>query len=74
MEITTFSDPPSVVISPAIRRTFPVGALTNERLRFALDVELKEYTSVCNHCAVGCNLTLGTRAAPGAAALGNLCV
>jgi NADH-quinone oxidoreductase subunit G len=40
----------------------PVGALTTTDFRFrARPWELTNVPSVCSHCAVGCNFTLGTR-------------
>lgn len=40
----------------------PVGALTTADFRFgARPWELKSASSICNHCAVGCNLTYNTR-------------
>jgi NADH-quinone oxidoreductase subunit G len=40
----------------------PVGALTTADFRFgARPWELKSAASLCNHCAVGCNLTYNTR-------------
>ena len=40
----------------------PVGALTSRSYRFkSRPWELQNYASVCNHCAVGCNLTVDVR-------------
>ena len=40
----------------------PVGALTTKDFRFrARPWEITSVPSVCTHCAVGCNLSLGTR-------------
>ncbi|MBC8331254.1 MAG: NADH-quinone oxidoreductase subunit NuoG [Anaerolineae bacterium] len=40
----------------------PVGALTTADFRFgARPWELNQAASLCNHCAVGCNLTYNTR-------------
>ena len=63
MEITTFSDPPfDSYFSGNTTDICPVGALTTRDFRFrARPWELKNVPSVCDHCAVGCNLTLGTR-------------
>ena len=41
----------------------PVGALTTRDFRFAARAwEMTNVPSVCNHCGVGCNTVLGTRA------------
>jgi NADH-quinone oxidoreductase subunit G len=63
MEITTFSDPPfDSYFSGNTTDICPVGALTTKDFHFrARPWELENVPSVCNHCAVGCNLTLGTR-------------
>ncbi len=63
MEITTFSDPPfDSHFSGNTTDICPVGALTTKDFHFrARPWELKNVPSVCGHCAVGCNLTLGTR-------------
>ena len=40
----------------------PVGALTSADFRFvARPWEMKHHASLCNHCAVGCNITLDIR-------------
>jgi NADH-quinone oxidoreductase subunit G len=40
----------------------PVGALTSSDFRFKARVwELRSVPSVCNHCSVGCNITLDMR-------------
>jgi NADH-quinone oxidoreductase subunit G len=40
----------------------PVGALTTKDFRFrARPWEITNVPSICTHCAVGCNLSLGTR-------------
>jgi NADH-quinone oxidoreductase subunit G len=40
----------------------PVGALTTKDFRFrARPWEITSVPSICTHCAVGCNLSLGTR-------------
>ena len=40
----------------------PVGALTARSYRFkSRPWELQNYASVCNHCSVGCNLTVDVR-------------
>ena len=40
----------------------PVGALTTKDFRFrARPWEMTNVPSICTHCAVGCNLSLGTR-------------
>ncbi len=63
MEITTFSEPPfDSYFSGNTTDICPVGALTTQDFHFrARPWEMKNYPSICNHCAVGCNLTLGTR-------------
>ena len=41
----------------------PVGALTSRDFRFGARAwEMKNIPSLCNHCGVGCNTVLGTRA------------
>ena len=63
MEITTFSEPPfDSYFSGNTTDICPVGALTTRDFHFrARPWEMKNVPSICNHCAVGCNLTLGTR-------------
>jgi len=63
MEIITFSDPPfDSYFSGNTTDICPVGALTTADFHFrARPWELVNVPSICNHCAVGCNLTLGTR-------------
>jgi len=40
----------------------PVGALTSKSYRFkGRPWELQNFASVCNHCAVGCNITVDVR-------------
>ena len=40
----------------------PVGALTSHTYRFkARPWELQNYSSICNHCSVGCNITVDVR-------------
>ena len=40
----------------------PVGALTTQDFRFrARPWEMTNVPSICTHCAVGCNISLGTR-------------
>jgi NADH-quinone oxidoreductase chain G len=40
----------------------PVGALTSKSYRFrSRPWELQNFASVCNHCAVGCNITVDVR-------------
>jgi NADH-quinone oxidoreductase subunit G len=63
MEIITFSDPPfDSYFGGNTTDICPVGALTTSDFRFgARPWELTRHASLCNHCPVGCNLTLDTR-------------
>jgi len=63
MEIITQSDPGfDSYFSGNTTDICPVGALTSADFRFkARPWELSSTQSVCNHCAVGCNITLNTR-------------
>jgi NADH-quinone oxidoreductase subunit G len=63
MEITTFSKPGfDSYFSGNTTDICPVGALTTRDFHFrARPWELKNVPGLCNHCAVGCNTTLGTR-------------
>ena len=62
--IDTFpGQPVDAKTSGSIIDICPVGALTNRVSRFRYRPwELKKTPSVCNHCAVGCNLRLDERA------------
>ncbi len=63
LEIVTFSDPGfDSYWSGNTTDICPVGALTTADFRFgARPWEMLAAASICNHCAVGCNLTLNTR-------------
>jgi NADH-quinone oxidoreductase subunit G len=63
LEIATLSEPGfDSKFSGNTTDICPVGALTTSDFRFrARPWELTSVPSVCPHCAVGCNLTLGTR-------------
>lgn len=63
MEVVSFSDPPfNSKFSGNTIDICPVGALTSRDFRFQARVwELTNVDSVCTHCPVGCNITLGTR-------------
>lgn len=63
LEIRTYSDPGfDSYWSGNTTDICPVGALTTADFRFsARPWEMLESASVCNHCPVGCNLTLNTR-------------
>jgi NADH-quinone oxidoreductase subunit G len=63
MEIVTFSEPGfDSHFSGNTTDVCPVGALTTRDFHFrARPWELTNVPSLCNHCAVGCNTTLGTR-------------
>lgn len=63
MEVVSFSDPPfNSKFSGNTIDICPVGALTSQDFRFQARVwELNNVPSICPHCPVGCNLTLGTR-------------
>jgi NADH-quinone oxidoreductase subunit G len=66
LEIFTFSDPPfDSYFGGNTTDLCPVGALTTADFRFgARPWELTRHASVCNHCPVGCNVTLDTRVVP----------
>jgi NADH-quinone oxidoreductase subunit G len=63
VEIVTMSDPGfDSYFSGCTTDICPVGALTTTDFRFkARPWELDSQQSVCNHCSVGCNITLNTR-------------
>jgi len=63
LEIITFSDPPfDSYFGGNTTDICPVGALTTTDFRFgARPWELQRHASLCNHCPVGCNITLDTR-------------
>jgi NADH-quinone oxidoreductase subunit G len=63
LEIITFSDPPfDSYFGGNTTDICPVGALTTTDFRFgARPWELQRRASLCNHCPVGCNITLDTR-------------
>ncbi|MDH3943850.1 MAG: NADH-quinone oxidoreductase subunit NuoG, partial [Anaerolineae bacterium] len=63
LEIVTFSEPGfDSYWSGNTSDICPVGALTTSDFRFgARPWELNSAASICNHCPVGCNLTLNTR-------------
>ncbi|MBN1148274.1 MAG: NADH-quinone oxidoreductase subunit NuoG [Anaerolineales bacterium] len=63
LEIVTFSEPGfDSYWSGNTSDICPVGALTTADFRFrARPWELSAAASICNHCAVGCNLTLNLR-------------
>jgi NADH-quinone oxidoreductase subunit G len=63
LEIVTYSDPGfNSIFSGNTTDICPVGALTTADFRFgARPWELNAAASVCNHCPVGCNLTVNTR-------------
>ncbi len=63
MEIITFSDPPfDSYFGGNTTDICPVGALTTTDFRFgARPWELTRHASLCNHCPVGCNITVDTR-------------
>jgi NADH-quinone oxidoreductase subunit G len=63
LEIITFSDPPfDSHFGGNTTDICPVGALTTTDFRFgARPWELQRHASLCNHCPVGCNITLDTR-------------
>ena len=62
-EIVTMSDPGfDSYFSGCTTDICPVGALTTADFRFkARPWELDSTQSVCNHCSVGCNISLNTR-------------
>lgn len=63
LEIVTFSEPGfDSKFSGNTTDICPVGALTTRDFRFgARPWELTPAASICNHCAVGCNITFSTR-------------
>jgi NADH-quinone oxidoreductase subunit G len=63
LEIVTFSEPGfDSYWSGNTTDICPVGALTTADFRFrARPWELRAAASICNHCPVGCNLTLNVR-------------
>ena len=63
LEIITCSDPPfASYFGGNTTDICPVGALTTTDFRFgARPWEMTRHASLCNHCAVGCNITLDTR-------------
>lgn len=63
LQIVTFSNPGfDSIWSGNTADICPVGALTTADFRFgARPWELKASASICNHCAVGCNLTYNVR-------------
>ena len=63
LEIVTYSDPGfDSYWSGNTTDICPVGALTTADFRFgARPWEMRSAASLCNHCPVGCNLTLNTR-------------
>ncbi len=63
LEIVTYSDPGfDSYFSGNTTDICPVGALTTADFRFgARPWELNKAASICNHCPVGCNLTMNVR-------------
>jgi NADH-quinone oxidoreductase subunit G len=63
LEIVTYSEPGfDSYFSGNTTDICPVGALTTADFRFrARPWELRAAASICNHCPVGCNLTLNVR-------------
>ncbi len=63
MQIETMSEPGfDSKFSGNTTDICPVGALTTKDFRFrARPWEMTPVPSICTHCAVGCNITLGTR-------------
>ena len=63
MQIETMSEPGfDSKFSGNTTDICPVGALTTKDFRFrARPWEMVNVPSICTHCAVGCNITLGTR-------------
>ncbi len=63
MEIISLSEPGfDSIFSGNTTDICPVGALTTADFRFgARPWELNQSASICNHCAVNCNLTYNTR-------------
>ena len=62
-EIITYSDPPfDSIFSGNTTDLCPVGALTTTKFRFgARPWEMDSAASICDECAVGCNITFNTR-------------
>jgi len=62
-EIGTFNNEPYATrTSGNVIDLCPVGALTNSQFRFkARTWDLKNSETLCSHCGVNCNMTLGTR-------------
>ncbi|HEX9075833.1 MAG TPA: NADH-quinone oxidoreductase subunit NuoG [Anaerolineae bacterium] len=63
LEITTYSNPPfDSKFSGNTIDICPVGALTSRDFRLSARVwEVKDQSSVCAHCSVGCNILIGER-------------
>ncbi len=63
LEIITKSEPGfDSIFSGNTTDICPVGALTTSDFRFgARPWELQQSASICNHCAVNCNITFNTR-------------
>lgn len=63
LEIVTHSEPGfDSIFSGNTSDICPVGALTTADFRFgARPWEMNQAASICNHCAVGCNLTFNVR-------------
>ncbi len=63
LEITTYSEPGfDSIFSGNTTDICPVGALTTNDFRFGARAwELKHKPSICNQCAVGCNITYDVR-------------
>lgn len=61
--VSTFNDQPyDTRFSGNVIDICPVGALTNTDFRFsARSWDLTNAETLCGHCAVNCNMTLGTR-------------
>ena len=62
-EVVTYSDPPfDSIFSGNTTDLCPVGALTTTKFRFgARPWEMQSTASICEECAVGCNITFNTR-------------
>lgn len=63
LEIVTYSKPGfDSIFSGNTTDICPVGALTTADFRFGARAwEVQQAASICNHCPVGCNLTVNTR-------------
>jgi NADH-quinone oxidoreductase subunit G len=63
LEITTYSEPGfDSIFSGNTTDICPVGALTTNDFRFGARAwEVKHKPSICNQCAVGCNITYDVR-------------